>query len=244
MRAVSLPCAWHNSRQQIILHDGDAPGVSTIVAAALEDGIGIVVLVNADTKGLSVEKIIDGVAEKAFGAGNSSNLPPADNSITSRAIRPRDSGVTSRADNAGTPPNLDLAGTYYSTGYGTVVLCSVHSTSPSCQSVLDDFGAVNKSTISPNSNDLFASFDTVRSKHVLFTYTNTSKYLISIGTIYPEGYGKNSTPFSTLVPATLAQFVVENGEIVGFGFNDSDTSDLTHGGTVEETSQVWFAKEA
>jgi hypothetical protein len=217
--------------------------VSTVVVAALEDGIGIVVLVNADAKALSLEKIIVGVAEKVFGAGNPSDFSPADDSITSRSILPRDSGVTARADSAGTPPYLDLAGTYHSTGYGTIVLCSVDSSSPSCRSVLEDFRAVNES-ISPNSTDLFASFNTVWTKHAHFTHTNASKYLISLGTIYPEGYGKNSTPFSTLDPATTAQFVVENGKIVGFGFNDSDTSDLTHGGSVEETSQVWFVKEA
>jgi len=225
------------------LHHGDAPGVSAVVVAALDDGIGIVVLVNADAKRLSLEKIIVGVAEKVFSAGNSSNFPPADDSITSRSTMPRHSGVTVRADSARTPPYPGLAGTYHSTGYGTVVLCSVDSSSPSCRSVLDDFRAVNES-ISPNSTDLFASFNTVWSKHAHFTHTNASKYLISLGMVYPEGYGKNSTPFSTLAPITTAQFVVENGKIVGFGFNDSDTSDLTHGGSVEETSQVWFVKEA
>jgi hypothetical protein len=216
--------------------------VSTIIVAAPEDGIGIVVLANADAKALSLDKIILGVAEKVFGAENSSNFPPADGPITSRSILPRHSSVTSRADSAGTPPYLDLAGTYHSTGYGTIVLCGVHSTSPPCRSVLDDFRAVNES-ISSNSNDLFASFITVWSKHAHFTHTNASNYLMSFGTIYPEGYGKNSTPFSTLAPATTAQFVVDNGKIVGFGLNDSDISDLTHGGSVEETSQVWFSKE-
>ena len=218
--------------------------MSTIVVAALEDGIGIVVLVNADTKGLSIEKIIVGVADKVFGARNSSNSEsaPANDSITSRSILPRDSDMTTRADSAGTPRSLDLAGTYHSTGYGTVVLCSVDSSSPSCQSVLDDFRAVNES-ISSNSTDLFASFNTLYSKHAHLTYTNASRYLISLGTIYPEGYGKNSTPFSTLEPVTTAEFAVENGKIVGFGFNDSVT-DLTHGLSVEEASQVWFVKEA
>jgi hypothetical protein len=218
--------------------------VSALIIAALEDGIGIVVLVNADAKGSSIEKVIVGVAEKAFGAGNSSNSPPADDPINSRSILPRKSGmIMARADSTETPPCLDLAGTYHSTGYGTVALCSVHSTSPSCQSVLGDFRSLNKS-VSLNSTDLFASFNTVWSKHAYFTPTNACKYLISLGTIYPEGYGKNSTPFSTLAPATIAQFVVENGNIVGFGLNDSDTSELTHGGSVKETSQVWFVKES
>ena len=190
-----------------------------------------------------MEKILLAVAGKVFGAGNSSNSLPADNPITSRSILPRHSGVTARTDSAGTPPYPDLAGTYHSTGYGTIVLCSVYSSSPSCQSVLDDFRAVNNST-SPNSTDLFASFNTLYSKHLQFTHINASEYVISLGTIYPEGFGKNSTPFSTLAPATIGQFAVENGNVVGFGFNDSVTSDLTHIGSAEETSQVWFAKVA
>ena len=217
--------------------------MSTVVVAALEDGIGIVVLANADAKGSSLEKILLGVAEKVFGAGNLSNFPPADDSVTSRPILPRHSGVTAREEGTGTPPSLDLAGTYYSTGYGTLVLCSVNSSTPSCRSVLDDFRAVNQSIL-PNSTDLFTSFNTVWSKHAHFTHTYARDYLISLGTIYPEGYGKNPMPFSTLAPATTVQFVVENNKIVGFGLNDSDTSDLTHGGSVEETSQVWFVKEA
>ena len=211
--------------------------------AAPEDGIGIVVLVNADAKGLSLEKIVLGIAQKAFGTGDSSNSPPADDSITSRSVLPRHVDVTAREESVGTPPYLDPTGTYYSTGYGTVFLCSVHSSSPSCRSVLDDFRAINKST-SPDSTDLFASFNTVWSKHAHLAHINASKYLISLGMIYPEGYGKNSTPFSTLAPATIVQFAVESGKVVGFGFNDSDTSDLAHGGSVEETSQVWFTKEA
>jgi hypothetical protein len=120
------------------------------------------------------------------------------------------------------------------------VLCDVHSTSPSCVSVLDDFRALNKS-LSPNSTDLFAYWRTVWSTHIQFTYTNASQYLISIGSIYAEGYGKNATPFSTLAPATIAQFVVENGRVVGFGFNETADSDVTHSGrSAEDTSQVWF----
>jgi hypothetical protein len=68
---------------------------------------------------------------------------------------------------------------------------------------------------------------------------------VSIGTIYPEGYGRNSTPFSTLAPATIAEFTEESGRVVGFGFNETADSDVAHSGqSVEETSQVWFVKEA
>ena len=227
------------------MHGGAAPGVSSLIVAAPEDGIGIVLLVNADSKSTAILDILSKATEIAFGSANSSSSPPANQSapsVVSRSILPRHAGVAARGDSSGTLPYLDVAGRYYSAGYGTLELCNVNSSSPSCESVLDDFRAVNKS-LSPT--DLFASWDSPYITHAQLTYTNApGQYLISLGTIYPEGYGKNSTPFSTLAPATIAQFEVENESVVGFGFNDTDESDLTHAGSVEETSQVWFVKQS
>ena len=226
--------------------------MTSLIVAALEDGVGVVVLVNADSKDEPALDIILKAAEIAFGSANSSSSPPPATptatppgipSTIPRSTLPRDAGVAARADSPGTPPSLDLAGTYYSTGYGAIVLCNVQSSGPSCESVLDDFRALNKS-LSSDSADLFASYDSPWTSHVQLTYEDANQYLMYLGTVYPEGYGKNTTPFSTLSPATIVQFVVENEEVVGFGLNDTADSDLTHGGSVEETSQVWFAKQA
>jgi hypothetical protein len=217
--------------------------VSSAVVAALEDGIGIVVLANADSKGTPIFDIILKVAEKVFGTVDSPSTPAKQSTISRRSTLPRHAGVTAREESARTS-YIDLAGTYYSPGYGALVLCNVHSTSPSCESVLDDFRAVNKS-LSPNSTDLFASWRRVWATHIQFTHTSASQYLVSLGSIYPEGYGKNSTPFSTIVPVTIGRFVVEDERVVGFGFNETADSDVTHSSqSVEETSQVWFVKEA
>ena len=218
--------------------------MTTVIVAAPEDGIGIIVLVNAESKGTAVSDIIQKAAEIAFSSTNSSSAPPTSPSTVSRSILPRDAqraGLAAHGDSSGTPPYLDVAGSYYSSGYGALELCNVNSSSSSCESVLDDFRAVNKS-LSPT--DLFVSWSSPWIAHGQFTYTNGTQYVISLGTIYPEGYGKNSTPFSTLAPTTVAQFVVENESVIGFGFNDSAVSDLTQGGSVEETSQVWFVKQA
>jgi len=69
--------------------------------------------------------------------------------------------------------------------------------------------------------------------------------LISAGSIYPQGYGKNTTAFSTLGPIATAEFVVENEKVVGFGWdNIGDDGDVKQSGSaVEETSEVWFVKE-
>jgi hypothetical protein len=218
--------------------------VTSSIVGALEDDIGIVVLVNANSQDEPVLEIIIEVIEKAFGSANTSSFPPDNQpTISHRSTLSRRSGVMSRAESAGTT-YLDLAGTYYNPGYGAIVLCNVHSTSPSCERVLDDFRAVD-SSLSSNSTALYVPWRTVWSTHAQFTLINADQYLLSIGTIYPEGYGKNSTPFSTLLPATLVQFVVENGRVAGFGFDDTTDSDVTHSDqSVEETSQVWFDKEA
>jgi hypothetical protein len=202
--------------------------VTTLIAAALEDGIGIILLANADSKEIPISNIILKASEKVFGyADPSSSSPPANQSAVSRRSKlPRNhAGVTARADDgagAGAPlSDVDLTGTYCNAGYGAHVLCGVHSTSPSCGSVLDAFRAIDPS-LSPNSNstDLFASWNTPLTTHARFTYANGSEYSIYVGTIYPEGYGKNTTAFSTLVPIGTAEFVVEKETVVGFVWND------------------------
>jgi len=220
--------------------------VSTAVAAALEDGIGIIALTNADSKAEPIVDIILKVAEKAFGFGNSS--PPANSPTTvtrrSDLLVPRRAGVTAHANEG--PPGVDLTGTYYNAGYGTGVLCSVHSSSPSCHGVLDAFRTIDPS-LTPNSNstDLFASWVTLLSTHIRFKHANDSQYLISTGSIYPKGYGKNTTAFSTLAPYATAEFVVENKKVVGFGWDNMvDGGGLRQAGSVEETSEVWFVKQA
>ena len=202
-------------------------------------------LTNADSKAEPIENIILKVAEKAFESGNSSSSSP---STTRRSsLLPRHASVTARADDS--PLHVDLTGTYYNAGYGTGMFCSVHSSSPSCGSVLDAFRSIDPSLSAPNSNstDLFASWVTLLSTHVRFTYTNESQYLISAGSIYPQGYGKNTTAFSTLAPIATAEFVVENEKVVGFGWNnigdDNDDDDVKRSGSVQETSEVWFVKE-
>jgi hypothetical protein len=227
--------------QQTIFHTGGAPGVSTAIGAALEDGIGIIVLTNADSKADPIGNIILKVAEKAFGSENPSSTSPATVTRRSNQPVPRHAGVTARVDKG--PPHIDLTGTYYNAGYGTGVLCSVHSYSPSCGSVLDAFRSIDPSL--STSTNLFASWATLLSTHLRFTYTNDSQYLISIGSIYPQGYGKNSTPFSTLALVAMAEFVMEYGKVVGFGWNnigDDDVDVVKRAGSVQETSEVWFKK--
>jgi hypothetical protein len=220
--------------------------VSAVIAVGPEDGIGFVALANADSKQPALEGIALLVAQIAFGfgTGNSSSSSSANASIASRNAdlqRRTASGVTPRSQSPAALYDIDLAGTYFNEGYGTAVLCSVHSTSPSCQSVLDDFQSIDKS-ISSNSSDIFFSWITTFSSHIRFAHVNDTQFIIYSGFIYPEGYGKNSTPFSTLSPGGLATFVVENKAVVGLGI--SGISGVVRTGPVEQASDVWFVKVA
>ena len=218
--------------------------MTTYNGAALEDRIGFIVLANADSKDTAVLNISLAAAAIAFGIGESPPPPAIPSTASRRSEQPRHASLTARGDHGDAPAPSDvdlLTGIYYNAGYGTGELCSVRSSSPSCKSVLDAFHAIDPS-LSPNSPDLFASWITLLSTHVRFACTNGSQYLIYIGSIYLQGYGKNITPFSTLDSSATAEFVVDNGKVSGFGWNDLNDNVKT--GSVEETSDVWFIKVA
>jgi hypothetical protein len=218
--------------------------VSSNIALSLSDGIGIIALANADSKNTVLEDIIAAVALKVFNITSSVSQPDEPSSASSTK-REWYAGVTARANATSALSPLDLGGTYFNAGYGLAVLCSVLSSSPTCQSVLADFHSVDPSLSSnSNSTDLFASWNGIFSKHIRFTQSNASQYsyLISVGTIYPHGYGKNSTAFSTLSEFAAAEFVVENNTVVGFGVNDIGA--VVSVGQVEKESDVWFVKLA
>jgi len=216
--------------------------VSTIIAAALSDGIAVIGLANASLKRSYIYDIIIGAAQKAFGlaaSSSSSSSSPNQPAVSRRRMRDLPADVAARTDAAASPSYPDFAGIYYNAGYGTAELCSMASTSSSCQSVLNDFRSVDES-LSANSTDLFSSWKTPVSSTMRFA-ANGTEYAVSVGSIYPEGYGKNSTPFSTVEASAIARFAVENENIIGFGVYFS--VDVDEAGSVEETSDVWFVKQ-
>lgn len=215
---------------------------------------------NTDSEDDYLQDIALVAAAKAFGlpdpSSSSSSSAAANQSSASRrrSNLPRHADLTARSEDHGArgpppppppPPDVDvLTGSYYNAGYGMGELCSVRSTSASCQSVLAAFCTIDPSLSSNStSTDLFASWVTLLSTHVRFTNATGSQYVLSIGSIYPKGYGKNTTPFSTLAPSAKVEFVVEYEKVVGFGWYDLDEH-VEREGSVENTSDVWFVKEA
>ncbi|KAI0296713.1 beta-lactamase/transpeptidase-like protein [Russula brevipes] len=189
--------------EDFLLHDGGAPGVSSLTIIARSSGIGIVALANADEKQEALTNITIAIGKNAL------NSPPPPLRQTNASFH--------------LPNIIDRA--------------QLVSFLPES---LSDFRSVDKS-LSPNSTDLLIAWDSVFVSHIRLTHANGTLFLASAGMIYPGGYGKNSTPFSTLESADwVVDFVVEKGCIVGFGV----LHDLEQAVSVEEASDVWFVKQA
>lgn len=75
-----------------------------------------------------------------------------------------------------------------------------------------------------------------------------STFQIYFTSLYPNGYGKDTTPFETagVGPSNgLAEFVVEDGKVVGFGISglvDRLTERARKYESVQDRAEVWFDK--
>jgi len=149
--------------------------------------------------------------------------------------------------------SVDLVGTYHDVGYGPIELCSSssHSQSDACRHVLHDFDLLDETTqpsMTPE-DALFASWPSVFTTHACFlpidedpTSTTGRRYLVYFGRLYPTGYGRNKTPFAQWIFRAIADFVVEDGQVKGFGL--SGIGERQGYGSVEENSDVWFTVDS
>lgn len=219
--------------------------MSTYIAIPVFDGVGIVTLANADAKQLALHEITLVILKKM--AGYTDELMPANLSAlpltqfqfpASDARRSCEEGLS--ATNELPPRRLDLTGTYDGDGYGTLTLCDASSQSDECRLVLHDFSLADKPSIG-DPNRLFGAWPCVWASHTLFIPVGTPwRYLAEFGTLYPTGYGRNTTPFVHWVGAVIADFIVDDGIVRGVGFSGMDGR--IRNGLAEEDFDVWFSK--
>ncbi|KAH9038943.1 beta-lactamase/transpeptidase-like protein [Lactarius pseudohatsudake] len=232
--------AGHDS----LFHGGSAPGVSADITIPVLDDVGIVALANANAKHSALSEVTVTVLRKLALAGCADESMPANLSAhawtqfqsaapSSRRAREEEPSTTHEI------PLLDLTGTYEDAGYGTFTLCDASSRSDECRSVLDDFRLVDESS-ADDPNILLGSWPSVWTSHARFSPTNTTgRYLVDFGSLYPTGYGRNTTPFADWLDRTPADFVVQDGVVRGFGFSGGEREGY---GSVEENGDVWFSK--
>lgn len=144
-------------------------------------------------------------------------------------------------------------GTYENVAYGKLTICDRSPASPSCQFVLSDFDKVDsaQSLPLPPSREipqLFAQWPRFWSSHARFVHCGNNTFDLALTNLFTEGYGDSKTPFEAYEMDTYeaqVEFVVVDGEVVGFGFfgEGEDMSRNIHvRESVQENAIVWFEK--
>ncbi|KAI0058940.1 beta-lactamase/transpeptidase-like protein [Artomyces pyxidatus] len=223
----------------IIEHGGGLPGATALIIGALSDGVGLVVLANADEKSVATLTIAIAVARKMFGIHDSAL---ARDRISDRI----DESPPLTSSDIGRPP-YTYTGTYINHGYGTMVLCDASSTSQYCIDILSAYGLVDGVPPSTSHGELFTGLDTAWTSHARLAPIKDNEFIMRSTFLFPTGYGRNGTPFQTIVKRTMkATFVVEDGVVAGLGLSGSVSQGPTmrekEGGSVEYVSDDWFDK--
>lgn len=252
---------------QIVRHSGAIPGFSTQVVFLPHAKIGIVVLLNASNKANQaiaiVYRIIESLlglpyaassryVEKAKNAGTTSSSAKGSLSASSSAAVPGAMGTTAKHDDF---PLEKYVGTYTNPGYHNVTICSPIQTSsanPICQETLAEFKHFDDLAYASNST-LYLAVPNTWVRNARLTRSDgeedPQRFTATFTYLFPHGYGRNASAFELSEDGedvAKAQFVVEGGEVVGFGMNQSDVTEVTErqkrGGSVKDTAGVWFEK--
>ncbi|KIJ64017.1 hypothetical protein HYDPIDRAFT_91246 [Hydnomerulius pinastri MD-312] len=240
---VGYGMGWfrHSYRgHDVVYHSGAIPGFSTLVSFLPSDEFGVVVFANAGDKAGPVMTISNHILEQAL--------------HLERALTPSSSADSPPAKANDQPQTWsstlsleDFAGTYSNPGYGAFTLCGSSSSSFYCSKVRSDFALVDKAQSSPDSSiELLAEWPRIWSSHIRMRYQQGSVFEVDFTSLFPSGYGKDSTPFETGEIGTsegTAEFVVQDGQIIGFGISGlvgRQTERARIYKTVQDRSEVWF----
>ncbi|KAI0346460.1 beta-lactamase transpeptidase-like protein [Trametopsis cervina] len=230
---------------EIIMHSGALPGFSTVVAFLPSNGIGIVVLANADEKHTQELVILYRIIEHLL------SLPKLASSYYVSLLRSRN--VIPKMDTAAHPIHDTVSvhrytGTYTNPAYPTIVLCDPQSShaDKTCTSTLAAFRELEDLSLS--NDTLYTGLPSMFTTHGRFHRTANHTFQVYFTTLFPSGYGKDTSPFEngeTDNPSGVAEFVIEDGEVVGFGINfaGNDISKRRRaGGGIKVTAEAWFQK--
>lgn len=262
---------------QVVAHSGGIPGISTRISFLPSDGLGIIILVNSDDKSSVtnipitqriIHDMLDVTLDSVEGRTGQmkserwSSQEPIDISLRSSDISVAQ--VVNEDE-----PDISLeayTGTYNNSGYGSFTLCASSSTSDYCTEVLSNFTTVDSHIPSSRSassaryrarnsaKELYASFPRVWASHLRFVHLEGQKFIIEATNLFPEGYGKDKSPFEAMADddtsGVIVEFVVgdENDDakgVKGFGMvglieGKTARTKRVGGSSVQDRADVWF----
>lgn len=227
----------------LVVHTGGIPGVSTLASFLPYAEFGVLVFANGGDQDASVMSTALHILEAVLRLEKSD---PSQRLLSdSRKPKPMDDLTVWNIS----LPLDDFAGTYTDLGYGTLTLCSPNDLSTYCSEVRADFAAVDEvrgGLSVATEHELLAAWPRVWSSHVRVRHVQGTTFNLYMTTLFPTGYGKDSTPFETAEIGTstaTAEFVLRDGKVIGFGVSGlvgRQTERARLGATVQERAEVWF----
>ena len=230
---------------KVVWHSGGLPGFLSHVMFLPWDSFGVVALINyAETAspGEVALRAIDSVlgfttADSSESADRAFKVDPL---LENRVQRPEE-GATVIDNVNGLPlPLHAYEGTYHHPAYDSFTICSYVSSSHYCNRLVSDFKATNRNV---GSFDLFAAWPRLWVSHAYFKPHFGNQFDVLPATLFPHGYGKNTTPFTAWWSQTLAaEFVVQNYTVLGLAVTDNFEALRSGEGELRDVADVYFEK--
>ncbi|KAJ3478968.1 hypothetical protein NLI96_g9388 [Meripilus lineatus] len=208
---------------EVLQHGGSLPGFISQVTFLPLDGVGIVAFVNQISP---VPNFVEHLAD------------------FKTSVRPSQQVLTAML------PDLPIeayAGTYTDPGYGSLTICTSSLTSDYCKSTLSNFITVFPDSPSSAEPVLYATWPKIWSSHFRAVPRGKNSFIFSFLALYPEGFGRDTTPFydEAFRLEVQAEFDVEDGVVKGLAvFEDVDyVPGEPPAGNLREVATVYFMKE-
>ena len=254
----------------MIGHGGGLPGFLTDVSLLPNDGLGLVTFTNADGAHAALSLLPTRIIEDYLSLNHSFELPNPDLDslpLVQWALHPHFAATPHPqpinrnhvlAESESDVPIERYSGEYFDPGYGGITFCAPESTALGCKKILHDWKAASTNrTLDPDT--LYGGGTQFWQSHMKLrrTRTTTSRgssqrsevFVGGTATVFPHGYGRDSTPFVyTLLPPGVQELVLECvvdgrlGEVVGCGLMNVEEGPARAGDTVQERADVFFRK--
>ncbi|TFK57591.1 beta-lactamase/transpeptidase-like protein [Heliocybe sulcata] len=241
---------WRQSYRghEFAYHSGAIPGFSTRTVFMPSDGLGMVLFLNVDEKASVHRKLSFKIMDSFLNISETDHSSHWDSRAKAHSndhtVKPPPYKGTSN----GSIELTSLSGTYSNPGYGAFTICDPSSTSQYCSEVLTDFSAVDSVSKRATEAQLYAGWPRIWSTHLRFVRQKDNEFEVIFTALFPRGYGPDSTPFETTETGegqARAEFVVENGKVIGFGLFGligEETERDRAGGSIQQRAEAWFTR--
>ncbi|KAH9886905.1 beta-lactamase/transpeptidase-like protein [Cubamyces lactineus] len=256
---------------ELVFHSGSIPGYRTLVFILPRQNAGVVTMANSDDYYAVHELVAFNLVHRILGLP----LIPEPHAESQHAVQPSlalhrlagssgyyqvhqpvNSGAVETYDKSPQASNRSLllekfAGSYSNVGYGNLTLCAPFTESAYCERVRTAFALTHNHPLRPS---LLAEWPRLLATHLQLESSlahSPNLFWATTHYIFPEGYGKDRSPFDyELFPPGLGMYVEcvvrdgDAGTVEGCGLflTIENYREQRHGAAIREQAEVWFEK--